>query len=463
MSRRIAVIGGGASGIFAALGAKREGALVTVFERNPIIGKKLLLTGNGRCNFSNLTLTGDHNAAFYSRGDTLAQKILGKFCIIDTLKVFEDAGIIVYDREGYLYPASNHASSVRDALELLILREGVEIRTDIKVTGISECEDFEKGAIAYPRTGFELTMCGEDGVMQTEVFDACIIACGGRAYPDTGSDGFGYKLCRKLGIPQVKPYPALTKCMYENDPLSLASGVRCDCRITLMIDGAAELSDTGQLQILKDAISGIVTFQLSGRAIRAFEEGRDVSFVLDLFSDVSKGEYPAADIISGRLDIGVRSGEAGRSSDECDLTCRNLDLEEYLIHKIHEYDGLKIKDLFTGIFVRPLSDAIFKKAGIESHEAPASSLGDKEIKHLVHTVRNWEIKMSGHGSFAQCQVCSGGVDLSAVDEDLMVKDIPGLYVTGELLDVDGICGGYNLQFAMSSGMVAGRAAACHAE
>ncbi len=429
MSRRIAVIGGGASGIFAALGAKRTGADVTVFERNPIIGKKLLLTGNGRCNFSNLTLTGDHNAAFYSRGDILAQKILGKFSVKDTLKVFEDAGIIVYDKEGYLYPASNHASSVRDALELLLLREGAVIRTDIKVTGIKRHDGDH---------GFELTMCGEDGVMQTEVFDACIIACGGRAYPDTGSDGFGYKLCRKLEIPVVKPYPALTKCLYEEDPLSLASGVRCDCRITLMIDGAVSGSDKGQLQILKDAISGIVTFQLSGRAIRAFEEGRDVTFVLDL--------YPY------NTDCGENDDPSGYGGMQ--------DIEE-LLKLRRSHDGLKVKDIFTGIFVKPLSDAIFKKAQITDTDAKVSTLDESVIKDLARQVRNWEIKMNGHGSFAQCQVCSGGVDLSAVDEDLMVKDIPGLYVTGELLDVDGICGGYNLQFAMSSGIVAGRSAACN--
>lgn len=429
MSRRIAVIGGGASGIFAALGAKRSGAEVTLFERNPVIGKKLLLTGNGRCNFSNLSLIDDrHTATFYSRGDILAQKTLGKFCLKDTLKAFEEAGIIVYDREGYLYPVSNHASSVRDALELLLVREGVELNTGIKVTGVRKRDEDH---------GFELTMCGEDGVMRTDVFDACIIACGGRAYPDTGSDGFGYKLCRKLGIPVVKPYPALTKCMYAEDPLSLASGVRCDCRLSLMIDGAAAGSDTGQLQILKDAISGIVTFQLSGRAIRDFEEGRDVSFVIDM--------YPYdEDRVTG---------------SESSFTGRPSDLENMLKVRVHERDALKIKDLFTGIFVKPLSDAIFKKAGIEDTEALASSLDDSAVNTLVHLIRNWEIRMSGHGSFAQCQVCSGGVDLSAVDEDLMIKAIPGLYVTGELLDVDGICGGYNLQFAMSSGFVAGRAAA----
>ncbi len=415
MSRRIAVIGGGASGIFAALGAKRAGAFVTLFERNDRVGKKLLMTGNGRCNFTNRALlSGDAYKEYYPGGASLARSVISRFTAEDTLELFKASGIMVCEKEGYYYPYSDHASSVRDALELLIKREDINISTAMKVTGIN---------ILPGDKGFELTMCKEDGVMHREIFDRCIMACGSRACPDTGSDGFGYKLCKKLGIPVTKPYPALTRCCFENDPLSLAAGVRCDSHVTLVIDGKKALSDSGRLQILKDAISGIVVFQLSGRAIRAFEEGREVSFMLDL--------YP------------------GAKADG---------FEELLRTRIDELGGLCVADLFTGIFVKPLAQAVLKKAGIGDTYALASDLGENEIKALDRAVRAYEIKMSGHGSFAQCQVCSGGIDTDAVDEDLMIRSVPGLYACGELLDVDGICGGYNLQFAISSGMTAGLSA-----
>ena len=415
MSRSIAVIGAGASGIFAALSAKRAGGRVFLFERNEIIGKKLLVTGNGRCNFSNRALSDLQGIrSGYPAGAFLAESVLSRFGLRETVKLFEETGIIVYDKEGYLYPGSNHASSVRDALELLLKREAVDVRTKIKVTGITPKGKGE---------GFLLTMCGDDGVMHTGEFDSCIMTCGGRAYPDTGSDGFGYKLCKRLEIPLVRPLPALTKCMFEEDPLSLAAGVRCDCALTLMIDSKISGRERGQLQILKDALSGIVVFQLSGRAVRAFEEGKKAVFILDLYPDVPREKF-------GTL----------------------------LSERIRTLSGVRAGELFTGMFVKPLSLALLDKAGINA-DKPAGELNGDDINSLSDAVKAWEIRMSGHGSFSQCQVTGGGIELSAVDENLMIKKIPGLFAAGEMLDVDGICGGYNLQFAISSGIVAGEGAA----
>jgi len=410
---KVAVAGGGMAGMCAGIAALLKGADVTVFERNESPGKKILMTGNGRCNLANEAIaSGGDIDSFYSGDTGLAKRTLEAFELSDMLAFLDGIGIMTVSREGLIYPRSLQAKSVRDALYKELTVRGAVFRTGIKVTGIEPGEE-----------GYLLKLGCPDGSMLEVGYDRVILACGGRSHPETGSDGFGFKLCKKLQIPVKKPLPALTKFCFRDGDLSHAAGVRAFGALELYIDGELCGRQKGEIQFLKNAISGIVAFQLSSPAVRAFDAGKEVTLMADCFTEESENSL-------------------------FDLCARRRDLLE----------GRDLLELCSGLMNRELSLALIKRAGLNP-EAPAKDVSDRELHGLCRCIKALEINVTGMGGFNESQVTSGGIEGSALDENFMIRKYPGLFAAGEMIDVDGICGGFNLMFAMASGYLAGCRAA----
>lgn len=387
--------------MMAAITAASNGVRVLLLEKKDRVGKKLLSTGNGRCNMTNI----QQEPCFYrSDQPDIPWKILRQFTAQDTIAFFSRLGIYTKNRNGYIYPNSDQASSVLDVLRMELKRLSVDVLTD------RECTRIVRG-----KRGFRL-LTGQ-GELQA---DRVILCAGSKAAPGTGSDGSGYALAKHLGHRIVPVLPALVQLRCEGDFFSAISGVRANGTVSLFSDGQWLASDTGEIQLTSYGISGIPVFQVSRFASRALYEKKNVDAVLDFMPDFSLEQLASFLKSRAQLRPEKRAGE-------------------FLI----------------GLFHKKLSDLWVKQARIPAKKQ-AGELNDHEIHALTKRIKEFRVKVTAPNSFEQAQVCCGGVDLSQVDpETLESKEIKGLFFAGEVLDVDGCCGGYNLQWAWSSGYVAG--------
>ncbi|MCR5370950.1 MAG: NAD(P)/FAD-dependent oxidoreductase [Clostridium sp.] len=404
-ARRVVVVGGGASGMTAAITAARNGARVTVLEHTDRVGKKILVTGNGRCNFSNLRMDG---GCYRSGVPEFPMRVIRSFDVERTLEFFRALGIVPVEKNGYLYPASGQANSVLDVLRQALESEGAVVRTGVKVLGIIP-----------GKKGFLVKLEGEE--LRA---DAVILAAGSKAAPKTGSDGSGYLLAKELGHHIIKPLPALVQLRCRETFWKRVSGVRVQAAVRLFSGERGEerllAEDTGEVQMTDYGISGIPVFQVSRFAARELDRKRKVACELDF--------WPQADGIS---------------------------LEEMLSERAGLLAGKPMSEFFTGWFHRKLGDLFLFLADIP-REMPAGKLRGGTLRRLGRTIGHFRTEIAQTNSFDQAQVCSGGVDVSEIDPDTMESRIcPGLWFSGEIADVDGICGGYNLQWAWSSGYIAG--------
>lgn len=407
MNRQIAVIGGGAAGMAAAIQAAGEGAAVTIFEKNDRVGKKILSTGNGRCNFSNEAM----GAAYYhGSGTALLGSVLSAFGVSETKDFFVSLGMRIKDRDGYLYPASDQASTVLDLLRYELDRRRVTVHTGAAVQALS----FDKD-----RKQFFIGRQGKEGC-----YDAVILCCGGKAAPNTGSDGSGFGLAERFGHRIVSPVPALAALVCKESFYKQVAGVRCDAELTLRTAGKEAARERGELQLTDYGLSGIPAFQLCRTAAYALLEKKPVvvrvSFLPD-FDEETCGAF-------------FRKRLAAHGEDEMDM-------------------------LLTGIVNKKINRLLLKLGGIRETQR-AKDVPAEAFRRLQELYLGLETTVTGTNSFDRAQVCAGGVDCNEVTENLMSKKQPGLYFAGEILDIDGACGGYNLQWAWSSGTVAGLAAAC---
>ena len=222
MDRKIAVIGGGAAGMMAAVWAAYAGACVTIYERNDRMGRKILSTGNGKCNFSNEVMDA---GCYYGSGAACVERIYDCFGVTETKRFFQDLGMRIKDRNGYLYPASEQAATVLDVLRYEIERLGIRVCLGRLVTGIKRMRPGKQFMIETDRTEPE-----------SPCYDAVIVTCGGRAAPKTGSDGEGFAIARRLGHRIVPTVPALTALRCEESFFKQIAGVRCEADLTLYID-----------------------------------------------------------------------------------------------------------------------------------------------------------------------------------------------------------------------------------
>ncbi len=415
MGRKVAVVGGGAAGMMAAVQAAYAGARVTVYERNDRVGKKILSTGNGKCNFSNEDMRA---ACYYGSGAGYVDGFYKQFGVAETKTFFRELGMRIKDRNGYLYPASEQAATVLDVLRYEMERLGIEICAGCRVTGID----------GPGNPGCRLTLETETAAYKKRTYDAVILACGGRAAPKTGSDGTGLAMAKRLGHRIVPTVPALTALRCGETFWKQVAGVRCEARLMLYIDGNEVSSVQGELQLTDYGISGIPVFQFSRIAAYALQEGRTVTVKIDLMPDPGAADTQ----------------------------------EAFWAQRWERQKRQSMEQFVTGTVNKKVGMLLLKLAGIRETETVCEIEGARrrKLEQLFHA---FEVTVKGTNSFEQAQVCAGGVDFAEVTDRLESVRRPGLFFAGEMLDIDGICGGYNLQWAWSSGAVAGRAAAGKAE
>lgn len=402
MKKKVLIIGAGASGMTAAIYAARAGADVTLLEHKDKAGKKLLSTGNGRCNFTNAK----QKPEYYRCGQAdFPAQVLNRFSVEDTLEFFRYLGILPKDRNGYIYPNSDQAASVLEALLQELKRLSVKIQY--------QCSP---GNVTKERGRFQVF--SDQGIYTGE---ALILACGSKAAPVTGSDGSGYELAEAFGHRVICPLPALVQLRCKEKHYKWLAGVRSDGEITLYVDGKPAASDAGELQLTDYGISGIPTFQVSRYASVALHRRQRVTAVINFLPSMSRQE--AREMFEERFGI-MREKNCGQ--------------------------------FMNGLLNGKLSAVLLELAGI-SEKRPVKTLTTEQKKRMFQMITAYETRITETNPYENAQVCCGGVDVKQVKrETLESRLVKGLYFCGEILDVDGICGGYNLQWAWSSGAVAGK-------
>lgn len=406
--RHVAVIGGGAAGMMAAITAAREGVKVTILEHKDRIGKKILSTGNGRCNFTNTYQT---PACYRSDNRDFAWNIIQKFNVEKTISFFKELGIYPKDRNGYLYPYSDQAAAILEVLQIEIAKLDICVMTEINVLDIQPV-----------KRGIRVTTD-----KKTITVDSVILACGSKAAPVTGSDGSGYQLAKLLGHRIVPVLPALVQLRCAEKFYKSISGVRVQGTVEIYADDIFLASDTGEIQLTNYGISGIPVFQVSRYAAKAIYQKQSVTAVLNFMPDMNKDEFLS--FLQERITL-----------------CPHKTLDEF----------------FTGIFPKKLCELWIRLSRLPK-EMRVSDLSGEQLEKLVLLIQHLRTHITETNAFEQAQICCGGVDTTEINPDTLESNyVPGIYFAGELLDVDGICGGYNLQWAWSSGFVAGKEAAGNA-
>ena len=403
--RTVAVIGGGASGMMAAVTAASGGAHVILLEHKDRIGKKILSTGNGRCNFTN---THQEPICYHSEDSLFPWKVIEKFNAQAVISFFLQMGVYSKNRNGYIYPNSDQASAVLDAFRMELDRLKVEIRTGI------ECREIRPG-----KKGFTI-LTDQEPVRA----DRVILCAGSKAAPATGSDGSGYDLAKNLGHRILPVLPALTALKCEEKFFKSIAGVRANGSVSIWSDGECIAKDTGEIQLTDYGISGIPVFQVSRYASKLLYEKKETDAVLDFMPDFTKAQTNAF----------LRARAQTRPDKSAEM---------FLI----------------GLFHKKLCDLWIRLSKI-SRQRKAGELTADEIACLTDLIKDFRVRIRETNSYDKAQVCCGGIDTREVDpETLESVYVPGLYFAGEILDVDGMCGGYNLTFAWASGYAAGRSAA----
>ncbi len=399
----VIIIGAGASGLMAAAAAASKGARVALLEHKDDIGKKILATGNGRCNFTNT----DMSVNKFHGSKALIKNGLSQFNYSDTICFFKELGIPAYDNAGYIYPNSRQAASVVAAFRMELMRLHVDVKTGINITDIKPADD---------RTGYCIQT--DKGSFKSK---RLIIACGLTASPKLGSDGSLFRQIEALGHHIQKPLPAL--CGFSCDGLNFKkiTGVRCDATVASVIDGQMTEQNTGELQLADYGISGIPIFQISSLMSRALNKGQKVEVIIDFLPAFSDDELN------------------GYIKDRSITTTDNRSLNEML----------------NGLLNNKLLLELIHKSGV-SPDKKGRLLTDDDCKSLTRSIKHTAVSVKKPRGLEFAQVCAGGIYTKEIDVRTLESKIhPGLYFCGELLDVDGICGGYNLQWAWTSGYIAG--------
>lgn len=397
----IGVIGGGASGMMAAVAAAERGARVTVLEHSDRLGRKILSTGNGKCNFTNLHISEDD---YFGDHPSFVTSALAIFGPRDMVQYLEEYGVLSQEkRDGYCYPYSGQAATIRDFFLRRIAELGISV---FLRTEIMRIQPQKKGFLVQTKDAALL-------------FDRVILACGGKAAPVTGSDGSVFALLSPLGLDVHRLYPTLAP-LYVRDPeCKLLSGVRAQGRVVLKVDGQSVCADEGEIQFNKETLSGIPVFQLTHDAAPALCAGKEVTIWVDFL--------PGMDSVKTR---------------------------NYLAQIIAARGKLTTGQLLEGLVHQKIAAAILKRLKL-SGDAPAEQLQAKQVKKIVSMLHQFVFTVTRQSDFANAQATRGGVCVEELDQHMMVKKVPGMYIVGEMMDVDGKCGGYNLQWAWTSGRIAG--------
>lgn len=410
MGKRIAVIGGGASGLMTAIVAARNGAEVTIYEGKERLGKKLLATGNGKCNYTNLH---QEDACFRGTHPEFSKSVRKQFDVNATLKFFKEIGILPKVKNGYVYPNSEQAASVADALAM-------EVRA-LRVSVIHE----EAEKIQKKNTGYEIISSGA-----TKQYDRIVLCMGSCAGMKDEKKFLGYQLVKSLGHTIEPVFPALVQMRCPEKWFKTISGVRCEGSIRMFVDGKEIAKESGELLFAEYGLSGIPVFQMSRFAGRALDNDRKVTCSIDFFDSMTVEQ-----------------------------------LVEHLLERFRHAKGRTAEEMLVGLLNHKLNYVILKECGIQPTEPAGKEFKSEAVfLRLAKKYKNFACQVNALNPFASAQVCAGGVNTEELNrETLESKKNKGLYFAGELIDVDGSCGGYNLQWAWSSGYVAGLHAATDKE
>lgn len=408
----VAVIGGGAAGLVAAISAARHGAKTVIIEHMDRVGKKILATGNGKCNYTNAV---QGISCYRGENPAFVLSVLEQFGFKQTIAFFQELGIYPKDRNGYYYPSSEQAASVLDVLRMECGYQKVTTMTSCNITHIKKAK---KGFLIETNMG--IVSAGK-----------IIVATGLLASPKTGSDGSAFPFIEKLGHHFIKIVPALVQLQGKQSFFKSLAGIRTEVSIDLYINQKDTkkvipvCSEYGELQLTEYGISGIPVFQISRYATRALSEKRQVCAVINFAPKLAKTDL--LQLLEQRFGIHAHNKTASET--------------------------------LIGLFNKKLNDVLLKESGI-SLSVPAEQVTKTQMEKLCRTIQKFRVDIIGSKDFSSAQACAGGVDTRELDDKTMEsKLIPGLYFAGEVIDIDGACGGYNLQWAWSSGYVAGMYAA----
>lgn len=406
--KNVLIIGGGASGLVAGISAARKGARVTLIEGLDRVGKKILATGNGRCNLTNITTGTRH---YHGKNPEFIEGALSQVDVEETLRFFQLLGLETkVEEDGKVYPLSDQGSSVLDLLRYEIEKLGVH---QILGDPVVRLEKRKNHFVAATKAGKQLTG------------DRVILATGGKSAPKLGSDGSGYQLGEGLGHSLTPVFPALVQIKCGNRSFRSMKGVKIQGSISLESEGQTLRKEGGEVLFTDYGISGPPVLQLSRGVQECLEQKKTSEVILDFFPEATKEK-----------------------------------LYETL-WMLFSLDGDKPLDFsMVGLLNKRVIPVIMKEAGIKDLKKPCGMVQDHEVQGLVRVLKSCRLQPTGTLSWKDSQVTAGGFCTKEIHgRTLESKKVEGLYFTGEVLDIDGDCGGFNLQWAWSSGIIAGERAA----
>ncbi len=390
--------------MMAAIAAAKNGANVFILEKNERVGKKILSTGNGKCNLTNLDFSLDK---YHSTDNRLLGDYFDRFNEKSTIAFFGECGLMLKNKSGYIYPSCEQASVVLDVLRHMLDVLGIKEYTEAGVKEVKKIDD-------------RFVIKTVDREYRA---DRLIIACGspaGVSNKDKNMPGIsGYDIAKSFGHKIIDVLPSLVQVECEENFFNSIAGIRADCCITLFDENKAIARENGELQLTNYGISGIPVFQLSGLISRELNSGKKLYAVLDFMEELDEEAF--AEFIKGR---------------------------------IHSFRGETVENYFLGMVNKKLCSLIIKLGGLKPSDIVSDELAEPVFMASL-MMKQFVVTIKSTKGIDSAQVCTGGVSLCEVDRKLMSLKEDGLYFCGEILDVDGKCGGYNLQWAWTSGYLAG--------
>ncbi|MEA2105063.1 MAG: NAD(P)/FAD-dependent oxidoreductase [Candidatus Cloacimonadota bacterium] len=399
----LVIIGGGAAGLIAAISAARNGAKTVILERMKRVGKKILASGNGKCNFANFNL---QSSNFHGQNPHFVKSVFRQFGLNDTLQFFETLGLSwKKEKDGSLFPITEKSSSILNIL-----------RYEIRRLKITEKCDWEVKSIRKDKTIFTIES-NKNEIFRTE---KVILATGGMTASYLGSNGSGFDLAKKLGHTIGQPFPALVQIRLKSPFLKHLAGMNFDGKLQLLSQKKILQEEQGEILFTKYGISGLPALKIS-RKIGESNNLHKIQLSTDFFPNISLDE-----------------------------------IKKLLTHRFELLSYKKVGESFEGFLNKKLAFPILKDAGVDFNKT-SKNISCKEIDKIAKILKGWRFKITGTNSWRDAQVTAGGISTKEVNkETLESKIISGLFFAGEILDIDGDTGGFNLQWAWSSGFVAGK-------
>lgn len=398
------IVGAGASGLMAACELSRAIDSILVLEQMNAPGKKILATGNGKCNMTNLNM---EDGCFRGTAQPFAMYGLSVMSPENLRDYFYEMGLFTIERNGYVYPVTEQAKSVLNTLLFSLSKKNIPIRTGEKVTKIHPIKDH-----LFEIETSNRTYCSKN----------VVLACGGKANPKLGSDGSGYELAKQLGLRVIKPMPALTALCSSKKIFKNLSGVRSKGCLTYFTADGHYLKEQGEMQLAAYGISGIPVFQISRYVINDLEKKKECEVEFDFFPEYTFQEL------------------------------------KNVLKDFRRIPGMNCHDILSGLIHEKWVPVLLLESGINGKDAP-DKVPEKKWNKLIQLMKQYPIPINGFRDFDFAQACQGGVCGTELTPSMESRKHKGLYITGELADVDGTCGGYNLHWAFTSGYIAGKSIA----